>query len=442
MQDSLKNFFITALRGILRSLARATIWTYKPIVIGVTGSVGKTSTKIAIGAVLSAGHSVRISSGNLNSEMGLSLTVLGSWTPEELSLVSRDQPAGTEQPKKIFFWSKVILVSLWRLVARRKDYPEVLVLEYGADRPGDIKYLLSIARPRIGLITAVGEIPVHVEFYSGPDEVAREKARLIESLPAAGYAILNTDDEAVMNVKERTRANIMTFGFSKDADVRISRVENAIEPHKRMGVSFKLEYGGSFVPVRLDGVFGKTHAYAAAAAAAVGLSFGMNLLTVSQALEKYVPAESRMRFLPGIKNTFLLDDTYNASPLSMHAALDTLKNLSAKRRIAVLGDMLEIGKYSIEVHEGIGDLAGTFLDALFTVGPRAKLIAETAAKAKRMKKGTIFSFDVVEDACLPLQAYIAEGDVILLKGSHAMRLDKAVEEIKAGEMSSDMPISR
>ena len=425
----MKDFAITTLRSTLRWLARTTIWRYKPTVVGVTGSVGKTSTKVAISAVLSANRRVRVSYGNLNSELGLALSILGDWREEDLKLVSRDQPAGTAHFQKIFFWTKVICVSFWRIVAKTNDYPDVLVLEYGADRPGDIKYLLTLAKPRIGIITAVGDIPVHVEFYAGPDDVAREKARLIEALPAAGCAILNGDDETVLSIKERTRARIMTFGFEKDDDVRVSRLENRIEKGKPIGVSFKLEYGGSFVPVRLDSVFGKTHAYAAAAAAAVGLLFGMNLVNISEALAHYVPADSRMSIVPGIKNALILDDAYNASPLSMHAALDTLRELPGKRKIAVLGDMLEIGKYAIEAHEQMGDLAAKSADAIFTVGPRAKFIAGAAAESG-MAKANIFSFDTAEEACMPLQSFIKEGDVILVKGSHAMELGKVVEEIK------------
>ncbi len=417
------------LRGTLRWLAHTTIWRYEPTVIGVTGSVGKTSTKIAIATVLSSQKNVRVSLGNLNSELGVALTILGEWKPSDLKLVSRDQPAHTAHVRKILFWAKVIVISAYRLVFRSKKYPDVLILEYGADKPGDIKYLLTMAKPSIALITAVGEIPVHVEFYAGPEEVAREKAKLIEALPAAGYAILNGDDETVLNVKERTRAHIMTFGFAKDADVRVSRLETRMDDDRHVGISFKLEYGGAFGPVRLTGAFGRAHAYAAAAAGAVGIIFGMNLVAISEALGEYVPAPARMKFMPGIKHTFLLDDTYNASPLSMHAALDTLRELPGKRKVAVLGDMLEIGKYSVEAHEGIGDLAAPFLDGLFTIGPRAKFIASAAIEGG-MKKANVFSFDTADEAKLPVQSFIKEGDVVLLKGSHAVQVDKVVEEIR------------
>jgi UDP-N-acetylmuramoyl-tripeptide--D-alanyl-D-alanine ligase len=411
-------------------LIRLTLLRYRPTIIGITGSVGKTSAKLAIKAALGRDRRVRASRGNFNSELGTALAILGNWPEEELKLVSRDQPPGTAQARKTLFWAKVIFTSIWHLIVRDKTYPEILVLEYGADRPGDIKYLVSFARPVLGLITAIGEVPAHVEFYAGPEELAREKGRLIESLPASGFAVLNADDYAVMNLKDRTRARLITFGFSKEADVRVSHLMNRSEGDRPIGFSFKLEYGGAYVPVRLDNVFGKGHAYAAAAGAAVGLLFGLNLAKISEALGDYSPAESRMRLLPGIKQTYLIDDAYNASPLSMHAALDTLRELPGPRRIAVLGDMLEIGKYAIEAHQTIGDLAAQSADVLFTVGPRAKFIASAAAESG-MKKQNIFSFDTADDARIPLQNFLKKGDIVLLKGSHAMQLDKIVEEIRS-----------
>jgi UDP-N-acetylmuramoyl-tripeptide--D-alanyl-D-alanine ligase len=436
----MKNFLIKTLRGTLRQLALWTLWRYKPTIVAVTGSVGKTSTKLAIAATLGRARRIRASRGNFNSELGTALTILGDWKETELSLVSRDQPAGTATARKIIFWLKVLFVSLWHVVARKKNYPEILVLEYGADKPGDIKYLVNFARPTVGAITAIGTVPVHVEFYAGPDDLAREKGRLIEALPAAGFAVLNADDETVLALKDRTRARVMTFGFANDADVRVSHMVNRTEAasadtasktaRRPIGISFKLEYGGAYAPVRLDGVFGKAHAYAAAAGAAIGLLFGMNLVTISEALADYAPAESRMHLIPGIKNTYVIDDAYNASPLSMHAALDTLRSLPGERKIAILGDMLEIGKYTIEAHEQMGDLASESADALFTVGARAKLMAAAAAQSG-MKKENIFSFDTADDARIPVQNFLKQGDLVLVKGSHAMQLDKIVEEIRA-----------
>ena len=316
------------------------------------------------------------------------------------------------------------------LFLKKFIYPEILILEYAADRPGDIKELLEIAKPYIGIITAIGEIPVHIEFFSGPEAVAREKARVVESLSANGFAILNFDNEAVMNMKERTRAKIITFGFNENADVKISSLENRIENGIPIGVSFKIEYAGSFVPVVLKNVFGRAQAYAAAIAACVGLIFDLNLVEISEALSaNYQPAKGRMNLLKGIKGAYIINDAYNASPISMEEALKTLADLPAERKIAVLGDMLELGKYSVEAHESIGRLAGKIVDILITVGPRAKFIAESA-KSAGLDESKILSFDTTTEACIAVQDLIKKGDLVLIKASRAVGLEKVVEEIK------------
>jgi UDP-N-acetylmuramoyl-tripeptide--D-alanyl-D-alanine ligase len=419
------------LQYILKQLAKLTIWRFKPKVIAITGSVGKTSAKEAAFAVLKNHRRVRKSEGNLNNELGAPLTIIGGWSEEELKLVNRDTPAGKKKLKKLIFWLKVIISALFRVIfLRGSAYPQVLILEYAADRPGDIKELLEIAKPHIGIITAIGEVPVHVEFFSGPEAVAREKLRLTESLSANSFAILNFDNEIVMQAKERTRAKIITFGFGEGADVKISALENHIENRRSSGIYFKLEYAGSFVPVVLKNTFGKAPACAAAAAACVGLIFDLNLVEISEALSlNYKPAKGRMNLINGVKDTYIIDDAYNASPISMAEALETLKSLPAKRKVAVFGDMLELGKYSIEAHESIGQLAGKVVDVLITVGPRAKFIAQSAESAG-LAQSKILSFDTASEAALAVQDLIKTEDLILVKASRAIGLERIVEEIK------------
>ena len=416
------------LRRILRRLARFTIWRYRPGIIGITGSAGKTSAKLAVKAVLETGRTVRVSPGNTNNDLGVPLTILGDWSEEDLALITHGTPKGTLRAQKAAFWIKVIGVSLWHVIVRIPNYPEILILEYGADKPGDIKYLLSIARPNISIITAIGDIPVHVEHYAGPEEVAREKGRLIEFLPVGGFAILNGDDPMVRNLQSRTRARVITYGFEKGSEVRMVRFENRVKHGAPDGITFKLEYGSGVVPVRIPHVFGRTHAYAAAAAASVGIIFGMNLIAISDALVSYVPAPSRMQLLRGIRSSYVIDDSYNASPIAVRFALETLYNLPAKRRIAVLGDMLEIGKYTEEAHTRVGNFVAKTADVLFAIGPRARTIAD-AARAAGMKKSDIFIFDSADVAKLRVRDFIKSDDLVLVKGSHSMRLDKIVDEI-------------
>lgn len=409
----MKSFLIGSLEKILKGLAKITLLRYKPRIVGITGNVGKTSAKIAVEAVLSNRFRVRSSPKSFNNELGLPLAIIGNW-----------QKTGGP-----FFWLKVVLFGIFQSIFKNPSYPEILVLEYGIDQPGDMKYLLEIAQPQIGVITAIGEIPVHIEFFTGREQIAREKAYLVNQLPTTGFAVLNTDDFTVREMGNQTRARGITFGFADEADIKIDSFETVFDKNS-IGISFKLEYGGSFIPVRIENVFGKVQSYAAAIAASVGLILGVNLVDISEALTDYHSPPGRMKVIPGIKKSWLIDDTYNASPLATEAALYTLKELKAKRKIAVLGDMLEIGKYTGEAHMKVGEIAGKSADLLITVGMRGKFISESARKAG-MKKSKIHHFDKVREAGLFLQDEIKKGDVILIKASQAVRFEKIVKEVMA-----------
>ena len=406
---------VKILQWLLKKLARWTIYRYQPTVIAITGSAGKTSTKEAIYAILRNYYKVRRASGNFNNEIGVPLTILGGW----------------EEIGGIFFWPKVILRALICLLNPRKSaYPQILVLEYGADKPNDIKYLLEIARPKVGVVTAIGEIPTHIEFYQDRETLIRGKTRLIEQLPVSGYAVLNCDDPIVKAMETKTRGKIMTFGFSAGADVRVTNLEMNLDDGKPIGISFKIEYKGSITPFKIKGVLGRSHAYAAAAATYVGLISGLNLVQISESLLKnYKPAERRMNLVKGIKDTLIIDDSYNASPLSVREALAALGEIQNARRIAVLGDMLELGRYSPEAHEIIGALAKTRADVLITVGPRARFIIE-GALAKGFDRNKIFGFATVNEAKKFIQETIRKGDIILVKASRAIGLDKIVDELR------------
>ena len=410
----MKQFILSLLAKLLKKLAALTIVRYKPSIVGITGNVGKTSTRDAVETVLRTERKIRSSSKNFNNELGLPLTILGDWESTEGGL---------------FFWCGVIIASVKNLLTRQKDFPEVIILEYGVDRPGDMSYLLEIAEPQIGIVTAVGEIPVHVEFFTGPEGVAKEKAKLVERVPATGFAILNADDEYVAAMKRQTRGHAITYGFGDDADMKIKNFSSYLDPDSgEGGITFKLSYGGNTVPVKIQGMLGKTGAYASAAAAVVGLTFGINFVKIAEHLGSYRGPAGRLRVLPGIKNTMIIDDTYNAAMKSMLQALETLKSTKPKRAIAVLGDMLEIGKYTLEAHETVGKQAARSADMLVTVGMRGKIIAEGAARAG-MQKQKIFSFDTLDETISFLEEYMKKGDVILVKGSQGVRMEKIVKTI-------------
>lgn len=406
------------LEKMLALLARAILRKYRPRIVGITGSVGKSSTKEAVTKVLAERFKVRGSLKNYNNELGVPLSIVGALS-------------GGRSP---FQWLGI----LWRAVSmlvRCVDYPAVLVLEMGADHPGDIAYLTLLAPPEVGVVTAVAS--VHTEFFKNVGGVLREKRTLVEVLPQKGFAVLNYDDELVRDMARATRARVITYGFLEGADVRALEFtlhyERGVRPEDA-GILFKLAYGGSVAPVRIPGVLGKQHVYAALAGAAVGCAFDMNLVEIARGIARYEPPRGRMCILAGIKRTTVIDDTYNASPRSTHEALRTLRVIEipeSARRIAVLGDMKELGAYEADGHREVGALAAELgVDLLITVGELARGIAH-GAREKGMINDHIFEFVARDEAGRFVQDRMREGDVVLVKGSQAARMENIVKEIMA-----------
>lgn len=421
MKDFLKHIVVT----ILALESRLVLKKYKPRIVAVTGSVGKTSAKDAIASVLasaSAGgrrqnFTVRKSKKSFNSEIGIPLTILdceNAWG-------------------SLFGWVKNILRGA-ELVLFRNDYPDILVLEAGAGKPGDIVWITNLITPEVAVMTRIGDVPVHVEYFSSPEAILREKARLVEAVPKGGLVVLNHDDARVMTVVDKCRAEVATFGFSPDATLRAEHDKVHYHDSKPVGVTFKVAYddGGS-IPVNIMGAFGRQHVYAALAALTVAAHFKVNMVEAARALEAWVPAPGRFRLLEGIKNTVILDDTYNSSPAALEAALLELKGMKMKegaRRIAVLGDMLELGKFAVAEHKRLGAVAGSFCDLVITVGVRAQYFAEGALDGGISEK-KVLQLDDARHAGLYLQNVIGEGDVILIKGSQLIRMERTVEEVMA-----------
>lgn len=387
--------------------ARLAVLKNKPKIIGITGSVGKSSTKELISCLLSKNLKVRKSPKSYNSQIGFSLSILGL----------------SSERQNIFGWFSNIIkgfLEIWN-----KNFPKILVLEMGVDRPRDMEQLLKIACPHIAVVTAIGDIPVHVEFFSGPEAIAQEKSKILKYLPFDGYAILNFDDEVVWDMKEKTKAKIVSFGFGEHADFFASNLKISLS-----GSTFKIDNEGSSVPIHLKGALGKQNAYPALAAAAIGKIMGLNLIEISEYLSQCEFPPGRMKLIEGIKNSNIIDDTYNSSPMAIHAALDAMLELEARRKIAVLGDMLEIGKYTIEAHKTMGQKARKFLDIFVTIGPRSKFASDEAL-ALGMEKNKIYHFSTSKEASRKIKDFIEEGDLILIKGSQAMRMERIVEEIMA-----------
>ncbi len=268
----------------------------------------------------------------------------------------------------------------------------------------------------------MGEVPVHVEFYKSAEEVAKEKEKLLEALPEQGTAILNIDDYYVAKMKKvSVGVKKITFGFKKEADIVI---KNFVYDSFK-GSSLTLSYQKEDFSVFLSKCIGDSFAYIAASIFAVGIALNIDPKKTAERLSKIRPAKGRLNILKGKKETFILDGSYNAAPSSMMSALRALQELPGTRKIAVLGDMLELGKFSKEEHRKVGRFAAGFCDYLFTVGKWREELKKSAIHAG-MGNDKIFTFSSSEEAATKLEDVILPEDVILIKGSQRTRMEKIV----------------
>ncbi len=349
--------------------------------IGITGSVGKSSTKELAAAVLAQAFDVLKSEGNLNNEIGLPLTLLG--------LDVHHQRA---------------------------------VLEMGMYARGEVAALCAIARPIVGVVTNVG--PVHLERLGTLEAVAEAKAELVEALPGDGVAILNYDDERVRAMARLTRARAFFYGLDEAADLWADDIQSqGLE-----GVRFRLHYQGETLHVQVP-LLGRHSVHTALRAAAVGLAEGMSWDEILVGLQDR-RAQLRLVAVPGLNGSTILDDTYNASPESTIAALNLLNELEG-RKIAVLGDMLELGAHEEEGHRKVGLRAIDVAGVLVTVGERGAIIGEEARR-NGLPADRVRLCASNAEAIDYLKTVIQPGDMILVKGSRGLRMEEIVAALGQG----------
>jgi UDP-N-acetylmuramoyl-tripeptide--D-alanyl-D-alanine ligase len=366
----------------LQKIARLWRRKLKLRVIGITGSVGKSTTKEVVAQVLSQRFLTLRSPGNLNNEIGLPLTIL-----------------------------------------RLGPKHERAVLEMGFYVPGEIAFLCEIALPQVGVITNIGT--VHAERAGSQEAIARGKSELIQNLPPApeGIAILNFDDPLVRRMEEATKARVFFYGLSAEADLWADDVQGL----GLDGIRFRMHYQRETLHVHVP-MIGRHSVETALRASAVGLVEGLNWQEILEGLQ-LGQTQLRLVAVRSESGALLLDDTYNASPESMLAALNLLSELEGQRKIAVLGDMLELGQYEQHGHNIVGLRAAQVADMLITLGQRAHLYAEAARRAG-MKAARILEFEDEATAIDWLQKNLSAKDAALLKGSHGMRMDRIVAALE------------
>ncbi len=409
----------TLLKYILLYLSDRVLKKYKPEIIGITGSVGKSSTKEAIYCALSPNLSVRKNYGNYNTEIGVPLTILGAQSGN----------------RSILVWLKTFANALRLLCVYDSHYPSILILEMAADKPGDINYLVNFTKPHISVITAIGIS--HLEKFETLPKLIAEKNAIISNLSSHDYAILNADDSIVINLKSTTKANIISYGINNPADITATNIIFDSKIHNSNhaeigGTTATISYQNNTAQLYLPNVFGVTHIYASLVAISIGIIKKIPLNEIIENLKSYTAIPGRLNFKPGINSSYIIDDTYNAAPASMRTALDTLAKIkisNSSKRIAILGDMFELGKESENEHFNIGQYIPELkIDILICVGKLSKQIIAGAISGG-MPESNAHYFKNITPVIDFIINKIQPGDLILIKASRSMHLEKIVKKL-------------
>lgn len=396
-------------------------------VILVAGSVGKTSTKDAIYDALSGSVSIRKNKKSLNSDFGVPLAILGLQT----------------RWGSLFGWIEAVVIGAWRVLSGYGK-TEWIVLEVGADHPGDVRSIVSWLKPSIAVLTRMGELPVHIEFFGSRGDLVQEDLQIAYGLSRDGVLVTNADDPDFADVHTEHDPRVIRYGKNKDAVVRAHRFTYLVEKGKVQGIRFAITVAGQDYELTRSGVVGEHHMYPAMAAVAVALALDVPVVSAVEGLALPDMPPSRMRIIAGLKDTTIIDDSYNSSPVAVREALKTLSEVAkaehevnkekglekAGRRIALLGDMKELGHHTKEEHVKIGHLIPSFCDLLVTVGVASRDTADGALTAG-LSESSIFQFDHSAEAAKFIEAILAPGDVVLIKGSQSIRMERAVKEIMA-----------
>lgn len=352
-------------------------------VITVTGSVGKTSTKDMITSVLKQEYKVLSTKGNFNNEIGVPLTIFN---------LSKEH--------------------------------EIAVIEMGMNHFGEIHNLSKIAKPDMAVITNIGTS--HIENLGSKEGILKAKSEIFDYMNKEGKVFLNGDDDLLKTLKNKLSFPICYFGFEDNNDIYAKNIEQkGLE-----GINASIVWDSNEILIKIPSL-GKHMVYNALVAVAIGLELGMTIESIKEGIKKYHASKMRMNISKTKKGNYIINDAYNASPQSMKAALDVLSELKeGKRKIAVLGDMLELGSYSKQAHEEVGYyLAKKSLDYLFTLGEEAKNISQAAIDGG-MDKEKVFAFLDQEELFNKLNTIIDTKDMILFKASRGMYLEKTVEKIE------------
>ncbi|HAL50507.1 MAG: Alanine racemase [Candidatus Uhrbacteria bacterium GW2011_GWD2_41_121] len=404
---------------LLRSRAKSILSKFNPKIVAITGSVGKTSAKEAIALVLSAKYKVRTAKKNYNNEFGVPLTILGEKSPG----------------KNPFGWLALFWRSYWV-----KDFPQVLVLEYGIDKPGDMDKLCALARPNVAVVTGIST--VHAANFQSVHSLAGEKAKLAQCVLQGGCVILNEDDEKVRAMEENANERVVKYGSrSIENTFNNMELETRVDAHFSVGETFIVTRseitisGEVYGTLELNNMIGYAPLMSALCALTVARQMDVNVTLAMQKITKELcPVPGRLNPIAGIKGSLIIDDSYNAAPAAMQNGLEALRAFTLlegkDRKIAALGQMAELGQYTKQEHRLIGMKVAEVADVFVAVGESMRVAVEAAEEAG-MYKEAIEWFATSEEAGRYLDREIQEGDIVYVKGSQSSRMERVVKDLMA-----------
>lgn len=414
----------TRIEKILAYFTHKIIAKYKPVVIGITGSVGKTSTRHAIAAALSSKYQLREPEKNYNNTIGIPLTVIGAKGIDESTTWFASQLG----------WLRIIAKALvvWLLP---QTYPKLLVLEYGIDHPGDMDELLNLVQPNIAVLTSIGIS--HLENYESQEQLANEKGKIASRLKPNGLLVFNGDDILVTEQASKVNAHKISYGKTNNVEVILENISETLSLNAQTNLEIKTPTRKLAISIP---AIGESHVSAVLCAVALCEALEVETDLIVKGLTHYRPMPGRLNILAGIKRTILIDDTYNSAPASTKKALSLLEQFPNQIKVAVLGDMLELGNDSQNAHEEIGKICADMfsrgrLSELVTIGNHAKDIANSAIQ-NGMPQEKVTSFENSDLAKNSVLARLQNESVVLVKGSQGARTEKVVKELLAEPMSA------
>lgn len=418
----MKHFIIK----ILKNLTKKILQNHNVQLIGITGNVGKTSARNNLVDFLSPYDKVGTNLGNYNSDIGVILSILKEKSPK----------------KNLLLWIKIIIKAYFMSIFKQKDFPSIWVLELGIDVPKDMEFFVdNFLEFDIVIFGYVGKNPVHLGNFKDRDELVLEKSKILRGLKPNGFLIIDGDD-SYLKKYYNNRSNVISYGFSDSVDLKASdfKINLTINDNKDVFSkfysnivpkgSFKVNYKGSNIPFHVDYLLAEHQIYAILSTIAFAIHTNINLVEISKQIRSIKPLKGRLRIMEGIKDSLLIDDTYNSAPRAMESAIQTLSNINLDdiRRVAILGSMKELGPNSDKIHKNIGKLLSKNIDFFIAIGEEMQTAQKEFNRLTKSEDRSLW-FSNSNDVLDSVQNLVTSNDLILVKGSQSSRMEKISAEL-------------